>query len=60
MKTVQQKLLEYCVKSIYTQCIDDNDILNVTCDVLGISEFELMNGFENISIDNEFDLDSED
>ena len=58
-KTNEQILLQACVKQIYNNVINDNEMLQTLINETNLSEFELMNAFENISIDNEFELDNE-
>jgi rubredoxin len=52
-------ILKWCVKYVHTFCKDDSGTLEIILDDLGLSEFELFNGFENISQDNGFDLEEE-
>lgn len=58
-KTLEQKLLEYCVKYLHGLCVDNNGTIEFVLGDLGCTEFELFNGFENLSIDNGFELEEE-
>lgn len=57
MKTAEQMLIEHVLLPLYNACINDDVIVQHVCGTLNLSEFELMNAFENIAQDNGFELD---
>jgi hypothetical protein len=58
-KTVEQIITEFAVKYLYDLTTDDNGTLEWVLEQTGVSEFELMNGFENLGQDLGIDLDAE-
>lgn len=56
--TVEEQLIRWCLKYVYAQCVNDNDMLDMVCKSSGLTEVELMYGFEGISQDMGFDLDT--
>lgn len=58
-KTIEQVLLEWCVKYVHDLCTDDNGTLEMVLNKLDMTEMELFNGFENISQEHGFDLEEE-
>lgn len=57
--TVEEQLIRWCLGYVYAQCVNDNDMLDMVCKLSGLTEVELMYGFEGISQDMGFDLDKE-
>lgn len=58
-KTVEQVIKEFAVKYLYDLTTDDNGTLEWVLETTGMSEMDLMNGFENIGQEWGIDWDKE-
>ena len=56
----ERRLLVWCLKYVHDLCTDDNSTLDWITNELGVSELELFNGFENLSILLGFPLEPQD
>lgn len=58
-KTLEQKLLEWCVRYVHDLCRDDNGMIEWVMNELGCTEWELFSGFHNLGEDHGFELEPE-